>query len=474
VFLCYCAPNLAFGVLRKMFLAINRNTCMQRVVGRSLIQAERTREFFKRRWLQKIFSPKASKLSSSPLNMDHIESKLGSLVKLQIDSREPALAACLAQLSVPFDSVQLPEGDVVISTSGPRGKRIVIERKSVEDFYNSVKTNRLFDQIGRVFDSFSKSSSTADCLFLLVLEGRLSVESSITPCMYTTVSHMYHSLLLRDKIAVLRTDSVSETARLVVSLGSRTGKFFSAPNDFASLVHVERSGRKINGLNVPYIKLLMSIKGVSANRANAIAAAYPSMDVLVSALKEEGGALRVAQLVCPSNTRSVGSGLGTATALNIAEALLGPSHPEVSVFKLVKWLATEPEPRLVNGEALKVAKEFVSLPGLRLRYLQGNTEDLEKIPPSVQKVLANCVDDSQVLLTGLKGVRLISSKTAELITTRFGNIRALHAHISKTSSMEEVITSIRLIGTSVQKRMIARKGVENMLAWLRSEGFSPI
>ena len=437
----------------------------------AVIKREKTADFFKKRWLQKVLSPRQT-LRSEP--MGELNYSSSSQVKVLIDTREPALASALSSLNVPYTSSQLSEGDIII-TSGRR--QIVIERKSVEDFYNSIRTNRLFDQIGRIFDSFSKSTSSGENMLVVVLEGSLNAETTVAPAMYTAVSHMYHSLLLREKITVIRTDSVQETARLVVALGNRIPKFFASPNDFASLVHVERSGRKINGLNVPYIKLLMSIKGVSANRANAIASVYPSMDSLISALKQEGGALRLAQLVCPSHTRTVGSALGTITALNISEALLGPGHPEVSVFKLVKWLTMHPDVKMAGSEALRIGREFQSIPNLRLGYLNASHYQdqnvLEKIPISIQDVLAREVDDPHTLLQGLKGVRLISSKTAELITATFGSVRKLHSEIVETESGEEMVLKMRMVGTATQKRMIARTGIDNVLNWLRAEGFSP-
>ena len=436
--------------------------------GTEVFKQARAREFFKRRWLRKVLSHGTNPTLTMSLPRDRN-------LRILIDTREQALIASLSERGIPFEAVQLTEGDIVISSGQTRSKRIVIERKSIDDFYNSIRSNRLFDQIGRVFESNSKLHGS-DSIFLLVLEGTLSPDATASPCVYSTTSHMYHSLLLRDRIPVIRTDSVTETTRLILSLGARISKLFSPPNDYSSLVHVERSGRKISGLNVPYLKLLMSIKGISANRAQALAHAHPSMDSLVSALRDEGGILRLAQLVCPSASRSVGTPLGVATALNVAEALLGPLHAEVSVFRLVKWLTSQSD--IKNGDALRIAQEFKSLSSLNIRYLNAcyssDQSELELIPHSLQDRLCQTMDDPHVLLSGLRGVRFISPKTAELLTVHFGTVRKLHAEIMKVNGdREAIILQIRMVGTSNHKRMIARNGVENILTWLQNEGFSP-
>lgn len=452
------------------FQRLSRTLAQGIHVGNDTIRSSRARDFFKKRWLQRIYSRGKTQHTEVPIIRD-------GTIRIRIDTREQGLASALSKFPIPFETVQLTEGDIVISSGSSKSKRVVLERKSIEDFYNSFRTNRLFDQMARIFEANAKQQGT-ESLFVLVLEGRLSPDATASPCVYRTVSNMYQSLLMRDRIPVIRTDSVEETARLILSLSSRLPKLFSTPNEYSSLVHVERSGRKISGVNVPYIKLLMSIKGVSANRAGAISAVHSTMDGLVSAIKQDGGILKLAQLVCPSPNRAVGSVLGMATALNIAEGLLGPSHPEVGVFRLVKWLGSQQEVKILNGDAIRIAHEYKSLASLRLRYLQaclaGDMSAVDLIPASLQALLARTVDDPHVLLSGMKGVRLISSKTAELLTVHFKNVRTLHAEISKHSGCrEDIVTHIRMVGTYSQKRMISRSGVENILNWLQTEGFAP-
>lgn len=374
-----------------------------------------------------------------------------------MDSRETSLLLAMKNIapSLPVRACQLLEGDVVISLGNKN--RIWIERKSIEDLYNSVRSNRLSDQVGRMFNCVATEGRG---LVALVLEG--SMNGSTPPCVYQT----YYTLLLREKLPVVRTDSVEDTASFIISIARRAREFFLPPNQFSSLVHVERSGRKTNGLNVPYLKLLMSISGVSANRAHAIALAFPTMDALVGALKSEGGTTRLALVVASSRTRSVGSPLGTATALNIAEALLGPTHPEVAACKLVKYLVSLTGASY--GDALKLGSKFKSIPNLYKSFLSGGEEDL---PEQVCSYLAATVDDQKTLSIGLKGVFMIGKETAEALSQHFGTVRELHAIISNSArDREAVIRLIRQVGSSRDKR-ITRKAAENVVNWLIAEGY---
>ena len=317
-----------------------------------------------------------------------------------------------------------------------------------------------------MYESVTKTSSTTKTIAVIILEGNLTPSAITSPALYNTVSSMYHSLVLRDKLLVLRTDSIQDTARLVLSFTKKFDSLFRNPNDFSSIVHVN-SGRQINGMHVPYIRMLMSIRGISANRAQSVAKIFPSMDALADGLKAPGGIARVAQLVAPSNSRTVGSPIGIATTFNIAEAVLGASNEIVAEFKLVKILTSNLA--ISQVEAAEIAKQFKSIQNLRLRYLTNGVED-NKL---VENFLAATIDSSEHLLIGLKGVKGVSACTAENLTSHFQTIRKLFESVRSLRDDKQVEMMIRLIGTSSGKRAISRIAVTNILAWLRSEGFLP-
>ena len=299
-------------------------------------------------------------------------------------------------------------------------------------------------------------------LVILVLEGPLSA-SLTSPSVYATVCATYHSLLLRDKLQVVRTDDVGETAKFVLSLANRFSSYFRPPSDFSNIVHVP-AGRKLSGVHLPYLKLLMSVKGVSANRAQAIASVCPTMEALVGSLREHGTS-QLAQLIASSPSRAVGSAIGLATAVNLAEAVLGPSDPIVSQVKLLKYLMTGAAAGSA-GNATSLCTKYGSIQNLRREYLR----DPAGVPAALALQLAALMDDPATLLVGLKGVRGISAKTADAITARFSCVRLLHSSLQAVASRAEAVTLIRMVGCE-SKRMIARPAVENVLVWLEAEGF---
>lgn len=381
-------------------------------------------------------------------------------VTIKVDCRERSLLNALARQhpSMKVVALQLAEGDVVISSGE---FKILLERKSIEDLYNSVRSGRLTDQVGRMFESIAKEGGEIKTMVGIVLEGNVS--DGIQPHMQKSFYETYCSALLRDKIAVLRSNSVEDTARLISCLARTARELFRPPSEFASLVHVERNGRKTNGANVPYLKLLMSIHGVSSNRAHAIAQAYPTMDFLVSSLKTKNGIVRLASLVSPSSKRCVGSPVGSTTALKIAEAILGQQHPEVAMFTLVRFLNSK---TTSAAQVIKCRDRFKSVPELLLSYLEGEEE---MIPPKVCGFLKNLVDDPNTLLLGLKGVHMVSSKSAEALALHFGTLREVHAIVSNSHrDRESLIGFIRSVNCG-----ISQLGAENIVNWLLKDGFIP-
>jgi ERCC4-type nuclease len=408
-----------------------------------------TTDFFKRRFLLKRLSGNRSSV------VQRVEFGTDGPT-VQIDSRESALRALSTDSSITFP--QLTEGDVIIAHGN---RRIIIERKTVSDFYNSLKTRRLSDQISRVFDRIAKDGIQS--IFVIVLEGSLE---GVSPVISSPIRSAYFNLALRDKVMVVRTDSTSDTYETINCFRRNFSKYFASPKQFSDIVHVERSGRKIAGLHMPYLKLLMSIHGVSPNRAKAIAAKFPSIEQLVKYIRTGGGVnvAGLSQLVCSSNSRSVGSPLGLATATNIAEALIGPDDPIVAQFKLHKSLISE---NISKRDAMMVAESFITLSNLRLSFL--TDPDNPSIPPSVKLYLESHLTDPSTLLCGLKSVRGISSKTAGHLTQTFSSIKQVHAVLSTGDPR----ITIRMAGTdpSAKKRLIARSAVENILRWLHKEGY---
>ena len=430
VFSCVCVFTLRSCTC--VFVCMCLYTRSARVACRMRVVRLFSTAVYKQRWLDTVRQPV---FVTAPI-----------VARVSVDSRESALISSLQKFTNDFSSMQMLVGDVRVCDD--ENHEILIERKTVEDLYSSIKSRRLFDQLSRLFEQ-----QRAKTLVVLVVEGSLCAAST-PPCVYYTVTTTCNSLLLRDRISLIRTDNIDETAKLVISLQKKIHTFFKTPSEFANLVHVEqKTGRKISGVHLPYLKLLMSIKGVSANRAESIAKAFPTMESLLTSLRTEG-TVKLAQMVAISNSRATGSPIGLTTAVNIAEAILGPNDPLVAEFKLLKLFGSQ-----------TLAKKYKSISNLRSVYLSSTEDDL---PESVRTQLSALVDDPQTLLSGLKGVKGISSKTAETICNQFGSIRKLHEFSQTVSNRSELITFIRMLGAV---RMIAKPAVENILNWLHSEGY---
>ncbi len=80
-------------------------------------------------------------------------------LRIIVDNRERnlELIEALSDSGVVIDFAQLPVGDYIISD------RICVERKTVGDFESSIMNNRLFEQLGRLHQSFDKP--------ILLIEG---------------------------------------------------------------------------------------------------------------------------------------------------------------------------------------------------------------------------------------------------------------------------------------------------------------
>ena len=134
----------------------------------------------------------------------------GGQVDLKIDFRErrrcilDELRKCNNQLTIEMDT--LPTGDYWI------GDRIIIERKTLCDFLNSVKTGRIFHQAYRMAQTAKNG--------LIILEGDKSmVESSFMS--RKAVQGVLIHLTVFLGIPVIRSLNIKETASLLVDICSQ-------------------------------------------------------------------------------------------------------------------------------------------------------------------------------------------------------------------------------------------------------------
>ena len=126
-------------------------------------------------------------------------------VKIIIDNRERNgdLIDALQGSGASLDFTQLPVGDYIVSD------RMCIERKTVQDFENSIMDNRLFDQLERLSSGFEKP--------VVILEGTES-EHRLSK---NVITGTMIKLCTDYTVQVLRSTCPSDTAAILLKLAER-------------------------------------------------------------------------------------------------------------------------------------------------------------------------------------------------------------------------------------------------------------
>ena len=85
------------------------------------------------------------------------------MVKIVVDSREPdVIAVLLVQLGVEVERRSVTPGDYILSSE------CAVERKTTQDFFNSLFSGRLFEQVERLKAAYTKP--------LMIIEGDVGEE----------------------------------------------------------------------------------------------------------------------------------------------------------------------------------------------------------------------------------------------------------------------------------------------------------
>lgn len=130
--------------------------------------------------------------------------KMGE-VKIIVDKRERNLDILegLSGSGVLLNFAQLPVGDYILS------ERMCVERKTVQDFENSIINARLFDQIDRLSDTYKKP--------ILLLEGEESEFTMNPNVVLGTIISLYSDY----NVQVMRSKDSAETVSTLARLAER-------------------------------------------------------------------------------------------------------------------------------------------------------------------------------------------------------------------------------------------------------------
>ena len=125
--------------------------------------------------------------------------------KVIVDNRERNLGILerLSEAGMSLDFAQLPVGDYIVSD------RICVERKTVEDFENSIIDNRLFDQMERLKASFEKP--------ILIIEGEESCHRLDDNVITGAILKLYTDY----NVQMLRSDGPAGTADMLSRFAQR-------------------------------------------------------------------------------------------------------------------------------------------------------------------------------------------------------------------------------------------------------------
>jgi len=169
--------------------------------------------------------------------------------KIICDSRETASAVvrALSLMGVSLELKQLPIADYILS------ERVGIERKSAQDFNDSVKDGRLFNELFELKNNFVRP--------ILILEGDLFLNSNITQnALYGAIT----SIILNLGITIYKTNDPSDSAMFLYQLAKKEQsdskmevklRFDKKPLEISSLLEYIVAG--IPGINTLRAKNLL-------------------------------------------------------------------------------------------------------------------------------------------------------------------------------------------------------------------------
>lgn len=206
-------------------------------------------------------------------------------VQLIIDSRESRLIEFISkQTQTSFTTGNLDLGDIIIKSSLPDAQfTLIFERKTYADLDSSIKDGRYREQKVRLLSTYQPY----ECSY--IIEGDRSHRRTIQDSILDGV--VFHTMY-RDKMHVIFTDSMEDTATFVVKLFHKCQKNpqkFVATNSCVNseyITNLKVKSKKSDNIDKKtcYILQLSQIPGISYRIATEIANKYPSMQELITAI----------------------------------------------------------------------------------------------------------------------------------------------------------------------------------------------
>ena len=189
-------------------------------------------------------------------------------IHLSIDFREQrsGIVEEIKKLAgqISFEIKALPTGDYWI------GDKIIIERKTISDFLNSIKTGRIFQQAYRMAQTGKNG--------LIILEGdQLKIESGAMSREAVQGALLHITVFLG--IPVIRSRHINETASLLIGLINQSGQM---PLPRQKKILPNNPGIRIHKRQREKLFLLQNLPGVGAKKGMILLKSIGTIENIVN------------------------------------------------------------------------------------------------------------------------------------------------------------------------------------------------
>ena len=234
------------------------------------------------------------------------------MIDIILDSRENKLIHLFKENNITYQQKQLDLGDIILQKGD---QTILIERKSISDLISSVKDGRYKEQKCRLL----KINQEATTSVVYLLEGLIDKYNSDEQKLFYGA---WISIMMRDQLPVIRTNSIQETQQFILRYQDRLNK---DNNLFKNTNSESNSNTNIKTINyTENIKLvkkdnitpkhcqviyLSSIPGISPKMAEFILEEYQNISNLIekyNELEEEKERETLLSKLQYSKTRKIG------------------------------------------------------------------------------------------------------------------------------------------------------------------------
>lgn len=202
------------------------------------------------------------------------------MLNLVYDSRELKLKELLEQTdTINLCQEYLELGDIIFRDDTK--DILVIERKTMTDLYSSIQDGRYKEQKIRLMNHYSRNQ------IVYIIEGTISSSSKFFKKAKPITDGALLNMAFRDKLNVIRTKDIGETASILYKIGGKIIKnpeFFSETNETNKMNYLDtiKICKKDNMTpKLCNIVQLSQIPGVSKQMGETIIEKYGSLASLI-------------------------------------------------------------------------------------------------------------------------------------------------------------------------------------------------